>query len=315
MKTLVLASTILACAMAMPAAALAAAPEPYASTHKPVLHGRHWVAITGKPLAATAGARMFERGGNAIDAACAMLAVVCTMYDDLSWGRRNAGADLRSTHERGGRGQRAGGRPHGRDGGVVQGQRPELPARRRSTGRRHARQSGRAHVDAGRVRDDVAQRRVGAGHRHGGRLSGRGRTGPQDAPVRAAVARLAVLPGGVLSPSRPRARHARARRDLEPTGPGGHPPQTGRDRGCRARGRAGPANTPSTPRGTASIAGTSRRSSSGARASKAGSSRWPTWQTGARESNRRSRRRTRALRYTSSLAGPRDRSAASSKPA
>src|SRR5262245_20176446 len=33
-----------------------------------------------------AGARMFERGGNAIDAACAMLAVVCTMYDDVSWG-------------------------------------------------------------------------------------------------------------------------------------------------------------------------------------------------------------------------------------
>src|SRR5947207_3086104 len=64
----------------------AAAPEPSSSTHKPVLHGRHWVAITGKPLGATAGARIFERGGNAVDAACAMLAVVCTMYDDLSWG-------------------------------------------------------------------------------------------------------------------------------------------------------------------------------------------------------------------------------------
>src|SRR5438093_4097424 len=64
----------------------AAAPEPSSATHKPVLHGRHWVAITGKPLGATAGARMFERGGNAVDAACAMLAVVCTMYDDLSWG-------------------------------------------------------------------------------------------------------------------------------------------------------------------------------------------------------------------------------------
>jgi gamma-glutamyltranspeptidase / glutathione hydrolase len=65
---------------------LAAAPEPYSQTHKPVLHGRHWVAITGKPAGATAGARTFERGGNAIDAACAMLAVVCTMYDDVSWG-------------------------------------------------------------------------------------------------------------------------------------------------------------------------------------------------------------------------------------
>jgi gamma-glutamyltranspeptidase / glutathione hydrolase len=55
-------------------------------TQKPVLHGRHWVAITGKPLAATAGARMFYKGGNAVDAACAMLAAVTTMWDVLSWG-------------------------------------------------------------------------------------------------------------------------------------------------------------------------------------------------------------------------------------
>jgi gamma-glutamyltranspeptidase/glutathione hydrolase len=53
---------------------------------RPVLHGRHWVAITGKPIAATAGAKIFDRGGNAVDAACAMLAAVCTMYDDLAWG-------------------------------------------------------------------------------------------------------------------------------------------------------------------------------------------------------------------------------------
>src|SRR6266540_2355080 len=45
-------------------------------TQKPVLHGRHWIAITGKPLAATAGAMMFQKGGNAVDAACAMLAAV-----------------------------------------------------------------------------------------------------------------------------------------------------------------------------------------------------------------------------------------------
>jgi len=55
-------------------------------TEKPVLHGRHWVAITGKPLAATAGAMIFQQGGNAVDAACAMLAATCTMYDVLSWG-------------------------------------------------------------------------------------------------------------------------------------------------------------------------------------------------------------------------------------
>ena len=53
---------------------------------KPVLHGKHWVAITGKPLAATAGALTFARGGNAVDAACAMLAATSTMFDVLSWG-------------------------------------------------------------------------------------------------------------------------------------------------------------------------------------------------------------------------------------
>ena len=57
-----------------------------AATAKPVLHGRHWVAITGKPLGATAGARMFHKGGNAVDAACAMLAATSTMWDTLGWG-------------------------------------------------------------------------------------------------------------------------------------------------------------------------------------------------------------------------------------
>lgn len=55
-------------------------------TQKPPLHGRHWMAITGKPLAATAGAMIFSKGGNAVDAACAMLAATCTMWDVLSWG-------------------------------------------------------------------------------------------------------------------------------------------------------------------------------------------------------------------------------------
>lgn len=55
-------------------------------TQKPVLHGKHWMAITGKPLAATAGAAIFQKGGNAVDASCAMLAATCTMWDVLSWG-------------------------------------------------------------------------------------------------------------------------------------------------------------------------------------------------------------------------------------
>ena len=65
--------------------ALLAAPA-QARTLKPPLHGQHWMAITGKPLAATAGAMMFQKGGNAVDAACAMLAATSTMWDVLSWG-------------------------------------------------------------------------------------------------------------------------------------------------------------------------------------------------------------------------------------
>ena len=66
--------------------ALAISPLTAQQTQKPPLHARHWIAITGKPLAATAGALMFARGGNAVDAACAMLAAAATMWDVLSWG-------------------------------------------------------------------------------------------------------------------------------------------------------------------------------------------------------------------------------------
>ena len=57
-----------------------------AATNKPPLHAKKWLAITGKPLAATAGAMIFQKGGNAVDAACAMIAATCTMWDTLSWG-------------------------------------------------------------------------------------------------------------------------------------------------------------------------------------------------------------------------------------
>lgn len=68
-------------------AALGLAVQPVsARTNKPPLHARHWLAITGKPLAATAGAMMFQKGGNAVDATAAMLAAACTMWDTLSWG-------------------------------------------------------------------------------------------------------------------------------------------------------------------------------------------------------------------------------------
>src|SRR5476651_2614578 len=59
---------------------------PAQRTQKPVLYGRHWVAVTGKPIAATAGSMIFQKGGNAVDAAAAMIAATCTMWDTLSWG-------------------------------------------------------------------------------------------------------------------------------------------------------------------------------------------------------------------------------------
>jgi gamma-glutamyltranspeptidase / glutathione hydrolase len=68
------------------AGAMGVTPLAAQRTQKPPLHGRHWMAVTGKPLAATAGAMMFFRGGNAVDASCAMLAATTTMWDVLSWG-------------------------------------------------------------------------------------------------------------------------------------------------------------------------------------------------------------------------------------
>src|SRR5262245_28176170 len=73
---------VIASAIALGWVGVARADKP----HKPVLHGQHWVAITGKPLGAQAGAMIFQKGGNAVDAACAMLAAVTTLWDTLSWG-------------------------------------------------------------------------------------------------------------------------------------------------------------------------------------------------------------------------------------
>ena len=55
-------------------------------TNRPVLLGKHWMAVTGKPQGAAAGAMTFQRGGNAVDAAAAMLAATATMWDVLGWG-------------------------------------------------------------------------------------------------------------------------------------------------------------------------------------------------------------------------------------
>ena len=83
MKKLLLFISVLFLTLQLQAQVFNARPQ---GTQKPVLHGNQWMAITGKPLAATAGAMIFQKGGNAVDAACAMVAATCTMWDVLSWG-------------------------------------------------------------------------------------------------------------------------------------------------------------------------------------------------------------------------------------
>src|ERR1043166_6922224 len=91
---------LLCCVVSMAIALLGAARSARADKpHKPVLHGQPWGAVTGKPLGAQAGAMIFARGGNAVDAACGMLAAVTTLWDTLSWGRseeRRVGKECRS---------------------------------------------------------------------------------------------------------------------------------------------------------------------------------------------------------------------------
>lgn len=78
----------------------AAAPgqEPKVSA-KPILNGSHWVAVAGKPLSAAAGAGTFQRGGNAVDAAVAMIAASATIWDTMGWGGETQ-ALIYNPHER-----------------------------------------------------------------------------------------------------------------------------------------------------------------------------------------------------------------------
>src|SRR5437764_11571572 len=69
-----------------PGQAIGAVDPRIGPTQKPPLHAKHWLAITGKPLSASAGAQIFAKGGNAVDAAAAMLAAGCTMWDTLGCG-------------------------------------------------------------------------------------------------------------------------------------------------------------------------------------------------------------------------------------
>ncbi|MDT8438691.1 MAG: gamma-glutamyltransferase [Wenzhouxiangellaceae bacterium] len=72
--------------LALTALLLMASAATAQETARPTLMGQHWIAVTGKPLGATAGAMAFQKGGNAVDAAAAMLAATATMWDVLGWG-------------------------------------------------------------------------------------------------------------------------------------------------------------------------------------------------------------------------------------
>ncbi len=72
-------------------------------------------------MAATAGATLFVQGGNAVDAACAMLAATATMWDVLSWGGETQALIYNPNTGEGHRDQRPGGGSYGGDRGVLPG--------------------------------------------------------------------------------------------------------------------------------------------------------------------------------------------------
>ena len=130
-----------------------------AATAKPPLHGRHWVAITGKPLGATAGAMMFQKGGNAVDAACAMLAATSHDVGHAGLGRRDPGARSTTRKTKKVVGVNAlGVAPTGATPEFFKAKGMALSARVRAAGRGHARHARRPHGDAGGVGQAVAWR-------------------------------------------------------------------------------------------------------------------------------------------------------------
>ena len=205
----------------------AQAPSP--RTVKPVLHGRHWVAITGKPLGATAGARLFQQGGNAVDAACAMLGAVATMWDTLGWGGETQALIYHPQAEEGDRHQRARRRPDGRHARVLPRQEDAVSARVRAAGGRDARHARRPDGDARRVRHEEPRRGPRPGHRDGRRLPDRAAGRRRHRTPEARDQEVALVGEGVPAPRRAGARSAVRRGDL----------QAGRSRGdaAEARGR------------------------------------------------------------------------------
>jgi gamma-glutamyltranspeptidase/glutathione hydrolase len=120
------------------------------------------MAITGKPLAATAGAMMFQKGGNAVDAAAAMLAATCTMWH-AQLGRRDDRAHLRSAHEESDRHQRARRRPTGATAEYYKSKGMNYPPRFGPSPRSRRERPRYWMTMLRRIRNALAERRARAG--------------------------------------------------------------------------------------------------------------------------------------------------------
>ena len=179
------------------------------ATNKPVLHGKHWLAITGKPLAATAGAMTFQKGGNAVDAACAMLAATTTMFDTLSWGGETQALIFNPQTGKVVAVNALGVAPTGATPAFFRGPRHGLSARVRTARRGHARNSGRPHAHARGIREALARGGPRPGARDGGGLPDRRPARRRDRAREGADRGVALLRRNSSSPTP--ARRARLR--------------------------------------------------------------------------------------------------------
>ena len=201
---------------------------------------------------------MFQKGGNAVDAACAMLAATCTMWDTLRLGRRDAGADLQPEDRR-------------RSSASTRSASPR-PARRRSSTAARAcayppEYGPLAAVTPGTPGGLMVMlaeygtlslaRGARAGDPDGRRLPDRGAARRRDRARQGRDQGVAVL--ARASSCRTRARRARrpSRARSSPAGPRRHAAQAGRGR-AQALAPARAARRRSTRPTTASTAATSR---------------------------------------------------------
>ena len=222
----------LAVLSAVPASAPAQQRQP---TQKPQLHARHWIAITGKPLGATAGAMMFARGGNAVDAACAMLAAVTTMWDVLSWGGETQALIYHPKLKKVIGINALGVAPTGATAGVLPEPGLRVPAGVRPARGRHAGHAGRTDDHARRVRDADSGGRPGSRDPDGRGVPDRGADRRRDRGREGAHQAVEILHRGLPPSPRRRAGGAGRGRGLRPARPRRHAPQAGRG---RARGTA-----------------------------------------------------------------------------